>query len=374
MARTPGEYTARSGSARRSSSSRATPERPAAAQPAAARRPGLPGRSNETPRSRSDTNAACPITTWSSRSMSSRRPAASASAVRCRSSGLGVGSPLGWLWTRMTPAAFVRTASRIELAHADEGGGDVALVDGHHLEDDVLRVQEDHPQLLALVGTHLDHQALRHVPRGPDGPSAGRPGLGRAAAQLECRGQLGRLRRPDPRQATKLQLARPGETGKPVVAGERLFRQAQGADTARPGAPDERHELRGREARGASSGEPFAGAFVGRHLAQAPAAGGNGRSGGTGSDHSGLLWSVRWWRCLSVGPHPGLIATSPGHYPAISERHVGAIPWRRATPPAGTGRAGSRCRRHAGRSVRRASAGAGTPSRAGARPGCGRRR
>jgi hypothetical protein len=40
------------------------------------------------------------------------RPAARASAVRCRSSGLGVGSPEGWLWTRMTPEAFSRTASR----------------------------------------------------------------------------------------------------------------------------------------------------------------------------------------------------------------------------------------------------------------------
>ena len=163
-----------------------------------------------------------------------------------------------------------------ELADADEGGGDVALVDGHHLQDDVLRVQEDHAQLLPLQGAHLDHQAVRHVPRSPDGPPAGRPGLGRPATQLERRGQLGRLRRPDPGQAAELQLARPGEAGKPVVAGKRLFGQAQGADAARAGAPDERHQLRGGEARRASPGEPLARAFVGRHLAQAPAAGENG--------------------------------------------------------------------------------------------------
>jgi hypothetical protein len=71
-----------------------------------------PGRSKTTPRSRSETYASWPMTRWSSRSMSSSRPAASASAVRWRSSGDGVGSPLGWLWTRMTPAASARTASR----------------------------------------------------------------------------------------------------------------------------------------------------------------------------------------------------------------------------------------------------------------------
>ena len=45
------------------------------------------GRSNATPRSRSETYASWPMTRWSSRSMSSSRPAASASAVRWRSSG-----------------------------------------------------------------------------------------------------------------------------------------------------------------------------------------------------------------------------------------------------------------------------------------------
>ena len=44
--------------------------------------------------------------------MSRSRPAASASAVRWRSSGDGVGSPLGWLWTMITLEAVSRTASR----------------------------------------------------------------------------------------------------------------------------------------------------------------------------------------------------------------------------------------------------------------------
>jgi hypothetical protein len=54
-----------------------------------------PARSKLTPRSRRLTQVSCPMTTWSSTSTSSRRPAAIASAVRWRSSGEGVGSPDG---------------------------------------------------------------------------------------------------------------------------------------------------------------------------------------------------------------------------------------------------------------------------------------
>ena len=57
---------------------------------------------SETKASRS--GAGCPITTWSSTSMSSRSPAATASAVIRTSSGEGEGSPLGWLWTTISEA------------------------------------------------------------------------------------------------------------------------------------------------------------------------------------------------------------------------------------------------------------------------------
>ena len=67
-------------------------------------RPGLlprdarsASRSNAIPRSRSETYTSWPTMRWSRSAMSSSRPAASASAVRWRSSGDGVGSPLGWL-------------------------------------------------------------------------------------------------------------------------------------------------------------------------------------------------------------------------------------------------------------------------------------
>ena len=182
-----------------------------------------------------------------------------------------------------------------ELADPDQGGADVALVDGHHPEDDVLRVQQHDPQLLALERAHLNHQPVRHVPRGADGPSTVRPGLGRAAAQLEGGGQLGRLRDPDPGQAAKLQLARPSEAGKAVVTRERLLGKAQRTDTACPGAPDQRDQLRGRQTGRATPSEPLAGPFVGRQLAETAAGWPLQRSRGTGVDHRGSSWRVGRW-------------------------------------------------------------------------------
>ena len=58
------------------------PVAPAAAERQSVARALPSGRSNATPRSRSETYASWPMTRWSSSWMSSRRPAASASAVR----------------------------------------------------------------------------------------------------------------------------------------------------------------------------------------------------------------------------------------------------------------------------------------------------
>ncbi len=64
------------------------------------------------PASRNETQPSRPTTMWSS----SRTPTASAAdasrRVNSRSSREGVGSPEGWLWYRMTPAALVSSARR----------------------------------------------------------------------------------------------------------------------------------------------------------------------------------------------------------------------------------------------------------------------
>src|ERR1019366_6239802 len=64
------------------------------------------------PRSWNDTTRPRPITTWSFTSMPISRPAATKRCVVATSSGEGSGSPDGWLWYRMTPAAPARMAWR----------------------------------------------------------------------------------------------------------------------------------------------------------------------------------------------------------------------------------------------------------------------
>ena len=136
------------------------------------RRDERPGRSNVTPRSRSETHASWPMTTWSSTSTSSRRPAAIASAVRWRSSGDGVGSPRRVVVARARrprrpagrrPGTARRPAPATRTRCPRRRG---------HPLDHVLRVEAEHAELLALEAAHLHEQPVRDVPRRPDGPAS----------------------------------------------------------------------------------------------------------------------------------------------------------------------------------------------------------
>ena len=142
--------------------------------------------------------------------MSSSRPAASASAVRCRSSGDGVGSPDGWLWTRMTPAALSRTASRNSSPTRTSDDAHVALVDRRHAQDVVLRVEQDDPQLLALEAAHLEDQPVGDVARTADRPAARRPVREEPPPELERGDQLGGPGLADPGQPGELEVRSPG--------------------------------------------------------------------------------------------------------------------------------------------------------------------
>ena len=142
--------------------------------------------------------------------MSRSRPAASASAVRWRSSGDGVGSPDGWLWTRIRPRGVQPDGVAEQLADADERRRDVALVDGRDPEHDVLRVQEHDPQLLPLEAAHLEQQPVGDVARRADRPAAGRPVGQQPPAELERGDQLGGLRRADARAGRRARRPSPG--------------------------------------------------------------------------------------------------------------------------------------------------------------------
>ena len=165
--------------------------------------------------------------------MSRRRPAASASAVRWRSSGDGVGSPEGWLWTRIDAGRVQPDGVPEQLADPDERRRHVALVDRRDAEDDVLRVEEHDPQLLALEAAHLEHEPVRDVARRADRPARRRPVGEQPPAELERGRQLGRLRRADPRHGLELDVRRAGEPGQAVVPGERVLGEVHG----RPPAP-----------------------------------------------------------------------------------------------------------------------------------------
>src|SRR6266550_3339458 len=158
-----------------------------------------------------------------------------------------------------------------ELPDADERGRHVALVDGSHPKHDVLRVQEDDPQLLALEAAHLEDKPIRDVGRGPDRPAAGRPVGEEATAELERRRQLGRPSGADPGQPIELHIRRPSETRQPVVAGQRVLGEIDRRSTARPGSPEQPDQLGGAEAGRATSREPLARPLCRRDLADRPA-------------------------------------------------------------------------------------------------------
>ncbi len=154
-----------------------------------------------------------------------------------------------------------------ELADPDERGGDVPLVDRHDLEDGVLGVEEHHPQLLALQVTHERHEPVGDVPRGPHRPAAGGPVGQEPPPELERGRQLGRLRDPDAGQVDELQLARTRQAGEAVVARERLLREVHRAEATGARAPDQRDQLRRRQAGHAARRQALAGALLGRDLA-----------------------------------------------------------------------------------------------------------
>ena len=89
--------------------------------------------------------------------------------VTAASSGLGVGSPEGWLWLTMMLGGGLEDGGAQHLCGPDDGRGDVALVDDSLADDVVLGVQKQHPELLLGQRGHLRSEQPAHVFGAVDG-------------------------------------------------------------------------------------------------------------------------------------------------------------------------------------------------------------
>ena len=159
-----------------------------------------------------------------------------------------------------------------QLADPDERRRDVALVDRDDPQDNVLRVEEHDPQLLALEAAHLEDQPVGDVTRRPDRPARRRPVGHQPPPQLERGDQLGGLGRTDARQRLELAVGRPGEPRQAVVAGERVRGEVHRRSPTGAGAPQQRDQLRGRQAAGTPQRQALARPLIGRELADRPSA------------------------------------------------------------------------------------------------------
>ena len=173
------------------------------------------------PRSWNDTTRPRPITRWSFTSMPISRPAAAKRCVVARSSGEGSGSPEGWLWYRMTPAAPARIAWRKSGAGATEAWDSVPRNSGGVLHEAVLRVEEKTAHdLLRLAGEALD-EVTAHGRRDRREDFSSKVNRARAARRdLENRLDAGGLRGTDStrRAVARSSAPRAKRPGKPPVS------------------------------------------------------------------------------------------------------------------------------------------------------------
>ena len=211
------------------------------------------------------------MTTWSSTSTSSSRPAAIASAVRCRSSGLGRRVARRVVVAQHDARCVQPHGVPEQLADPNQGRRDVADVDGRDAQDDVLRVEAQDAQLLTLEAAHVDQQAIRDVTRRADRPATRRPLRHGSTSQLERGREPGRLRRAETGHGGDLRVGRPREGPDAQVAGEELLREIGRAPAAGARAEDHGDQLRGRQPAGTAECEPLARSLGGGQVANRPA-------------------------------------------------------------------------------------------------------
>ena len=115
-----------------------------------------------------DTNLPCPITTWSTSSISSSRLTSTSFDVVSMSSSLGVGSPDGMIMGHRDgrAVAFQRAGEHFGRPH--NGGVDVTRVERFYANDLVLGVHEDDAKFFAREIGHFAREQPSDVVRRND--------------------------------------------------------------------------------------------------------------------------------------------------------------------------------------------------------------
>src|SRR3990172_6277488 len=103
-----------------------------------------------------------------------------------------------------------------QLPDPDNRRAEVALIGRNDALDDVLRVEDDDAQLLALEAPHLENEPVGDIPGRSNGPAGRRPIGKQPSPELERGLQLSGLDGPDTRDLDEFETGRPGEAGQAI--------------------------------------------------------------------------------------------------------------------------------------------------------------
>src|SRR3972149_2566710 len=153
-----------------------------------------------------------------------------------------------------------------QLPDPDNRRAEVALIGRYDALDDVLRVEDDDAQLLALEAPHLEHEPVGDIPGRSNGPAGRRPIGKQPSPELERGLQLSGLDGPDTRDLDEFETGRPGEAGQAIEPRDRVLGEIHCGAAACARAPQEGDQLRGREPGGAPELQALARPLRGRPL------------------------------------------------------------------------------------------------------------
>src|SRR3990172_9206503 len=158
-----------------------------------------------------------------------------------------------------------------QLPDPDNRRAEVALIGRNDALDDVLRVEDDDAQLLALEAPHLENEPVGDIPGRSNGPAGRRPIGKQPSPELERSLQLSGLDGPDTRDLDEFETGRPGEAGQAIEPRDRVLGKIHSGAAACARAPQEGDQLRGREPGGAPEFQALTRPLGGRQLAERPA-------------------------------------------------------------------------------------------------------
>ena len=136
--------------------------------------------------------------------------------VTAMSSGEGVGSPLGWLWTTIRRGGIAPDGRFEDLPHFDLGGVHRAVIYTVDTQHVVARVEQDDAQVLLLQCGHFILHQCRRVRRAVDSGTLLRRFEPQSVSQFNGRLELGCLRLADAVLVTQFMERRSVQTGETV--------------------------------------------------------------------------------------------------------------------------------------------------------------